>query len=168
MAYYLFITKEDMQDWAAEVSDNLDEKYWQPAAKSVQESKIRMRLGSPLYDQLYEQVKNNTVTPDNQKLLEKIKQPEIYYTLSLAVYNVQYRIEGSAILTNTPEGTEVTDKEIIDARSQSYNQQGIDAAEVLTQFLNDNHELYPLYPFQDCRQKAKESVGDLDFGFGAI
>lgn len=165
--FHLFITKEDMQSWGSEVSDNLDQKMWNGIARNIQLQEIEMRLGEPLYNQLYANAVNNTLTPADLALLDKIKPAQVYYVLARLLYANQYRIEGQGVLTNEVDYTIATDKAILDRQANKYKEDAVFYAEALTKFLNDNHLDYPLYPYKNCKQVNNELNSDLDFGFGA-
>lgn len=85
------------------IDQNLDEGYVIPLIVKCQDLIVKPLLGKILYDEIIEQFDNDTLTDENNTLIENYIQPIVgWYVCAEVVYATAYKLKN--------EGIESTDK----------------------------------------------------------
>lgn len=80
------------------IDDNLEDKYILSNIKKCQDFIIEPLLGDDKFNEIVDQITNNTVTVDNDNLIKKYIQPVIaYYVMSEVVYSTAYKMKNAGL-----------------------------------------------------------------------
>ena len=145
MSLVLFIDEQTLKDYSI-ISDNVDFKQLRPEIITVQDLYIQDIVGSGIYNELKTQIQANTVTANNQTLLNDYIQPCLMWRVmaeSPLALSFKYANKGvvnktgeSSVMPSMPDMANIIGK--YQDRSESY-------AEKLVNYLIANDTLYPLY-----------------------
>lgn len=134
--------------------------------KRVEENQIQEILGSVLYTDLKEKLKENDLTEDEENLIKKIKPVVAYYALADSIPQVTFQLTSSGVrLLNINDGirdSKVVDPDLIAARTQENLNLGKRYEARLRNYLNDNAELFPDWPVPVDRTSAGARVSRPD------
>lgn len=80
------------------IDENLDDKYIKPQILKCQDIIVRPLLGDDKWDEIINQIDNNSVSTDNDILIKDYIQPLIaYYVMSEVVYATAYKLKNEGI-----------------------------------------------------------------------
>lgn len=89
------------------IDDNLDDKYIIPVITKGQLFIVKPLLGNLKYDQLINDIYNNTTSSDDEILIKDYIQPVLaYYILSEVVYSTAYKMKNNPDYQNNPSASE--------------------------------------------------------------
>ncbi len=128
------------------VNDNVDAKVITPTIYDVQNFFILPILGTSLYNDLQDKVRNSTLTNDDKTLLDDYIIPTmIWYTRYELPMNINYKYFNKAVgVQNADNMNPASIDEIQYIRNESKNKAEW-YAQRLTLFLMENNTTYPLY-----------------------
>jgi hypothetical protein len=107
MNIILFASPESLKEFYL-FDDNLEEGYIVPNIKKCMDFIIRPLMGKTLYDELYEQVNTDTVTEQNQTILNDYIEPIIgWYVQSEIVYSTAYKLKNEGLESGTDKFNEL-------------------------------------------------------------
>ena len=111
-------------------------------------------LGTPLYEELLEQVNNNEVTELNSTLLLNVYPYLCHATVYEGLPFLSYHVSQVGITKGFSENsTGITEKEVNYINTHIRSQVEV-MKKLLKKFLDEHHDLYPLYPYDksncDC------------------
>lgn len=145
MSLVLFIDEQTLKDYSI-ISDNVDFKQLRPEIITVQDLYIQDIVGSGIYNELKTQIQTNTVSANNQTLLNDYIQPCLMWRVmaeSPLALSFKYANKGivnktgeNSVMPSMPDMANIIGK--YQDRSESY-------AEKLVNYLIANDTLYPLY-----------------------
>jgi hypothetical protein len=145
MSLVLFIDEQTLKDYSI-ISDNVDFKQLRPEIITVQDLYIQDIVGSGIYNELKTQIQSNTVSANNQTLLNDYIQPCLMWRVmaeSPLALSFKYANKGvvnktgeNSVMPSMPDMANIIGK--YQDRSESY-------AEKLVNYLIANDTLYPLY-----------------------
>jgi len=141
----IFITPQFLKD-NSELDNNIPDKLLKKPIIIAQEEYILPILGSELYNQLKLEVSGNTLTAENQILMDDyVRLCLSEYALYKAASKILYKYTGKSIEKQKTELTEsINLKELALLREEIKTSADI-LADRLTRFLIANPEDYPLY-----------------------
>ena len=127
------------------VNDNVDAKVITPTIYDVQNFFILPILGTSLYNDLQDKVRNSTLTNDDKTLLDDYIIPTmIWYTRYELPMNINYKYFNKAVgVQNADNMNPASIDEIQYIRNESKNKAEW-YAQRLTLFLMENNTTYPL------------------------
>lgn len=150
-----YISDSDFKNFNSTVSKNLDPTWVVSHIRDAQNEFINQLLGKTLAAELLEQIELNTLTPENEALLEVIKPAHAKYTLYKAYPFLHVRVENSGVSFNL----EATQQSVDNKRLTEIRAEILHSAEFyldqLKNFLDVNHLDYPLYPYI-CRPQENQ------------
>lgn len=80
------------------IDDNMEDKYILSNIKKCQDFIIEPLLGDDKFEEIIDQITNNTVTVANDLLIKKYIQPVIaYYVMSEIVYSTAYKMKNQGL-----------------------------------------------------------------------
>lgn len=86
------------------IDDNLEDKYLIPVISKGQDFIIKPLLGNVKYNQLLNDIDNNTVSVDDDELIKKYIQPTLaYYIMSEVVYSTAYKLKNNPDYQSNPD-----------------------------------------------------------------
>jgi hypothetical protein len=145
MSLVLFIDEQTLKDYSI-ISDNVDFKQLRPEIITVQDLYIQDIVGSGIYNELKTQIQSNTVSANNQTLLNDYIQPCLMWRVmaeSPLALSFKYANKGvvnktgeNSVMPSMPDMANIIGK--YQDRSESY-------AEKLVNYLIANDTIYPLY-----------------------
>lgn len=108
-------------------------------------------LGTPLIEELQQQIENDDLTPENKALIIKIAMPLAMWTSYLALRSLTYSITAKGItLEDSDNSRSINEKELGEYILSLKNQSEM-ATELLIKYLCNCRELYPLWrPSKEC------------------
>lgn len=131
-------------------------------------------LGKEQHDELVEQIRGESLTEENQSLLEKVQKSLAYYTLAEALPHMRVVLDGDGVkvVSSTDfydRTSEATDEMIVDLRAKSLENARMYRAE-LNKFLYENVEDYPTWAASDryITDSNRSSIITSDDRTGAI
>jgi hypothetical protein len=153
----LFISQEDFKD-RVNLSDNVLSKYIIPSIALVQDRHIRKILCNDFYNELIEQLEDDTVTTANQTLIDDYIKPAMVYR-SYARYVATANVFSSAsgmrkYLEQDSEPATSADLASIIGQAES---DALFYERELYEFLEDNEDDYPTYR-DNCKCGKVKSI----------
>jgi hypothetical protein len=141
----MFLSEATLKDNSV-VNDNVDMKVITPTIYDVQNFFILPILGTSLYNDLQDKVRNSTLTNDDKTLLDDYIIPTmIWYTRYELPMNINYKYFNKAVgVQNADNMNPASIEEIQYIRNESKNKAEW-YAQRLTLFLMENNTTYPLY-----------------------
>ena len=122
------------------------------SVKRIQEINILDIIGQDMMDQLVNEMVEDTVSVENQKLIDKIKPMVAYYALADAIPTVAFVISSSGVrvlnesMSDGGFAKQPVSDELVAAQTQRNVNLGKRYEAILCKFLNDNAADYPLWP----------------------
>jgi hypothetical protein len=107
-------------------------------------------LGTPLYEELLEQVNKNEVTPENSTLLLQIYPYLCFATCYEALPFIAYHFNEVGITSGKSENSDSVSVKGINYISNQLRAQTEAMKSLLKKFLNEHSDTYPLYRPDDC------------------
>ncbi len=141
----LFITPQFLRD-NSELDNNVPDKLLRKPIITAQQEFLLPILGSELYNQLVLEVSGNTLTADNQILMDDyVRLCLSEYAMYKAASKVLFKYTGKSIEKQKTDNSEsINIKELSLIREEIKNSADI-LADRLTRFLLANTDTYPLY-----------------------
>jgi len=128
------------------VNDNTDWKIIQPIMIIAQDQQIRPILGTALFDEIADQIYNNTVTAANTTLLNLyLRKTIIYYVLSDLAPALKYRYHNKGVMVRNSENSQPATLEEIQFEISYWKNKAEQQAEFTTKYLVQNNTTFPLY-----------------------
>lgn len=160
----VFITAESlMQETPA--NGDIDVPMIRNLIWETQEIKIRALLGCDLYDELVEQKINDTVSPENETLIEQYIRPALNnYVLAMNMPVFHYRLRNKGIVVQQGENTQSADYSEVNTMSRLFADKAESFANLMLKFLNKNIDDYPLFLTSDnCNCSGSDSAYMISF-----
>lgn len=144
-ANILFISETTLKDRSL-LQDNVDPKLIRPTIKQTQDMYIEPILGTGLYQELQEQIEDNTLTGLNKKLLDLYVTDCIcWYVASEMVMSLGFKMTNKNVLRkNSENSNEASLSELFDLMNY-YKNKAEWYAQRITNYLCENIVDYPLY-----------------------
>jgi hypothetical protein len=144
-ANILFISETTLKDRSL-LQDNVDPKLIRPTIKQTQDMYIEPILGTGLYQELQEQIEDNTLTGLNKKLLDLYVTDCIcWYVASEMVMSLGFKMTNKNVLRkNSENSNEASLGELFDLMNY-YKNKAEWYAQRITNYLCENIVDYPLY-----------------------
>jgi hypothetical protein len=163
MANYIFDANYLKQSTV--INDNVDDKLISQAILDVQRMHIEELLGTALYSQIMTQIAANSVSANNQTLLDNYVVPCMrQYVLAECAWMFQYKFWNKGILTSSSDNSQTVDFSTIKFIMDQYRNKAEKLAEICTKYLRDNTATYTLYlsntePYQVQPNKNNYTTG---------
>ena len=116
-------------------------------------------IGVSLYNELLDQVQNNEVTPENASLLLQIYPFEGLAIIETAAPYLSMRINEAGITKNSSENSEPATVNDINYLINYIRSQMEPLKDSLTNWLDENRELFPLLPNKESECPSTEQKG---------
>jgi hypothetical protein len=144
-ANILFISETTLKDRSL-LQDNVDPKLIRPTIKQTQDMYIEPILGTGLYQELQEQIEDNSLTVLNKKLLDLYVTDCIcWYVASEMVMSLGFKMTNKNVLRKQSENSnEGSLSELFDLMNY-YKNKAEWYAQRITNYLCENIVDYPLY-----------------------
>lgn len=158
----LLLNKDDFTYWV-DLSQNIEEKQLNPHILEAQDRVLEGAMCSSLYNEVYTQFLDDTLTTENELLLNNYMKPLLVYA-SYANYLVTAgkRSTSTGMVKVVGDNLEqITRDELNDIKKS------VDSSEVfrhnrLENFLKNNKDVYPLY--EDCCKTQKAGFNITSIG----
>lgn len=149
MAIVYFINIDKLED-NSPLNGNVDSKILNPIIYTAQDIYLQPILGSAIYNQLKEQITNNTLTAANTTLLNDYIQPCLtWYVMYDAPVSMSYKYMNKAVVKRTdPNAETVSYDDLIDIANKNLEKAQF-YSKRLSMFLLSNLTTYPLYSTSD-------------------
>lgn len=115
-------------------------------------------LGTPLYEELLEQVNNNEVTPENSTLLLQIYPYLSFATCYEALPFIAFHFSEIGITSGKSDNSESISVKGINYISTTLRGQVETMKSLLKKFLNEHSDTYPLYRPDDCGNCSSDNI----------
>lgn len=146
MATINLIVGENYLKSVSIINDNADMKVITPTIQYVQQAYIEDLLGTQLYNQILSQISSNTVSANNQTLLDNYVIPCMhYYILSECTPVFKYRYMNKGVMVKSSENSQPATLEEIEFLMDKWKNQAEKLAEKCTKYLCANTNTYTLY-----------------------
>lgn len=141
----LFIDEQYLKETTM-INENVDPKVLIPAIKVAQDKHILLLCGSGIFEELKTQISTNTVSSDNQKLLDEYIQPCLaWWALCESLPNIVFRVQNKGIEVKNSENSEAISDEALAMLTAKYEETAKYYAKLLINFLVRYQDRYPLY-----------------------
>lgn len=145
----LFISEKTLKENTV-INENVDFVLLRPTIQLVQDQYIQTIIGTPLYDELKQQISGSNLSVDNQLLLDDYIEPALLYmTLSESTIPLLYKLTNKAIVEKNSDNSNPIPFSTMSFLKNDYKQKGQWYLTRLDEFLCDQ---WPRYPkFKDAR-----------------
>lgn len=145
MASVLFISETYLKDNSV-INSNVEFKQLRPTIIAAQDMQIQQAIGSPMFDELKDQVTNSTVTSANQTLLENYIRPALmYWILAEIPLVLSYKVANKGIVTQDSDNASPAGMDSVNFLAQRYKSKAEWYTDRITDFLCANVTDYPTY-----------------------
>ena len=145
MSLVLFIDEQTLKDYSI-ISDNVDFKQLRPEIITVQDLYIQDIVGSGIYNELKTQIQTNTVSANNQTLLNDYIQPCLMWrVMAESPLALSFKYANKGVVNKTGENSVMPSMPDMDNIIGKYQDRSESYAEKLVNYLIANDTLYPLY-----------------------
>lgn len=128
------------------INENTDNKLVTPTLLMVQDIYIQSLLGTALYEELKTQIKADTVTTLNKKLLDNYIQTVLkYYCMAELCTPLTYKFMNAAIVTKNSENSTSVGPAQLSQIKNYYLNHAEWYAKRLVKYLQQNQNSYPLW-----------------------
>lgn len=128
------------------VDENTNYKLIQPVIWDCQELYIQDILGTPLYDELKNQVENSTITVLNTTLLNRYVVPCLLnYTVMESQLNLMYKMRNRSVMTDRSDYSDPIDFVTVRSIRDEFRTKAEKYAQKIQDYLCANIDDYPLY-----------------------
>ena len=125
---------------------NVDDGYITPLINSVQDTKVMPILGSALYDEILDQVENNTVTSLNETLIKTYIRPVLKWEVCSKYVQVgTYQLRNKGTGTKSGDGFSPLGQNELFAAKNIFKDNADFYRRKLANYLKANESSYPLY-----------------------
>lgn len=141
----LWITEDYVKDNTI-LNENIDWRLAQPILILVQDQYIHPILGTALFDEIADEIYANSVSANNQTLLNRyIRKTIMWYLLSELVPILKYRMRNKGVMTSNSENSQPATLEEIQKLQSDFKNKAEWYAEMCTKFLRENSSTYTNY-----------------------
>lgn len=128
------------------INENTDPKILTPIIVAVQDEYIHPLLGTDLYDEIISQVTDDTVSADNQTLLDNyVLNCVLWYVHCEASPALQYRYMNKGVMSKNSENSQPVDLGVLKYAMDKWKNRAEMYAQRTTKFLKANTTTYPKY-----------------------
>lgn len=154
----LLVTQESFNTYS-QFSMNIDVKQYKSSILVAQQIRFYKCLGNDLIDELQSQIQSNTITPNNQILLDMLAPSLVFYTYFEALPFLWVKGENAGLVINNPEATQTVNKGDMIYLRGNLETTGDFYKRELLEYLDQNYTLYPLYPYTNCDTCSNKKSG---------
>lgn len=141
----LWITEDYIKDNTI-LNENVDWRLVQPILIMVQDQYIHPVLGTPLFDEIADEIYAGTVSANNQTLLNLyVRKTIMWYLMSELAPILKYRMRNKGVMTSNSENSQPANLEEIQKLQADFKNKAEWYAERTTKFLRENESDYPNY-----------------------
>lgn len=145
MANVLFISEQFLTDNSV-INSNTEFKQLRPTILAAQAMQIQQAIGSPMMDELKDEISNSTLTAANQTLLvDYIQMALLYWVMAEAPLVLSYKYANKGIVKHDSDNAQPASLNEINFLSQRYKSKAEWFTERITDFLCANVLDYPTY-----------------------
>ncbi len=124
---------------------SIADQWLNPSIKEAELTVCNNLLGKDLFNELVAQNDANTLTPDNQELLDKLKTPLAYYTFYYSLPDLWIKSTEKGIVFKNSEFSANVDSTTMEFYSKMQFNKCLKYLDEVRNYLDDNTTLYPLY-----------------------
>lgn len=140
-----FISEEKLKQNSL-INENVDDKIIRPLLIMVQDMYIQPAIGSGLYNELIDQIDNNTVTtPNNTLIVDYIQAAVIWWIMAEAPMSMTYKFRNKGVQTQTSENSSPASIEDLITVADNYKYKAEWYTKRVSNFLYANSTTYPLF-----------------------
>lgn len=140
-----FISEEKLKQNSL-INENVDDKIIRPLLIMVQDMYIQPAIGSGLYNELIDQIDNNTVTtPNNTLIVDYIQSAVIWWIMAEAPMSMTYKFRNKGVQTQNSENSNPASIEDLISVADNYKYKAEWYTKRLSNFLYANSTTYPLF-----------------------
>lgn len=159
------ITQEELNNiWRP--SENMQPEKAEKAVQEAQTIRLYKILGKDFYNELITQTEADTVTAENQLIIDKSQKIIAYWAEYYLLDTVYANAYNKGHFTPSAEYGATSTQEVVKDQKRTASQKADFFTEILIDFLCDNSSDYPLYKPQEGQAKNLSSPGFLFSGKG--
>ncbi len=165
MALVLLVTEQEIKDGTS-ITDNVDASKFCFWIEVAQDKYIKHAIGATCYTEILDQVENDTLTPDNEILLngndrdmKGIKKTLIWWVLWLAYSDLYSSITPSSVSVKTGEGFEAISDRQLSVKMNIAKDTASQYFDDIICFIRVNCDKYPCYandPDCECTEILRD------------
>lgn len=145
MANVLLISENFLKENTG-INTNIEFKDMRPTIIAAQDMQIQQAIGSPMYNELKNEITTSTLTAANETLLTDYIQPALmYWVLAEAPLVISYKFANKGIVSHDSDNASPASLNEINFLAQKYKTKAEWYTERITSFLCANHLDYPTY-----------------------
>ena len=145
MADVIFISEKYIKD-TSYIDENVDINLLRNCILETQDLRVLAIVGTGIYDELKDQVTNNTLTALNRTLLDTYIAPALkYWVLHDGALILNFKIMNKAIVQRDSENADPADLDQLDRLMDHFQIRAEFYSERITRYLTENETDYPLY-----------------------
>jgi hypothetical protein len=150
------VSREDYVN-VVDLSDNIINRYILPYIALTEDKHLKQITCNALYEEIIDQITNNTLTPANEALLAKVKPYVVFKSYERYLAHANVYSTPSGIRTYNEEDSSSATQEQISALISLANEDAMVYESELKNFLDANKADYPLY--EGCGCKSEYNTG---------
>jgi hypothetical protein len=131
---------------------NIQNNQIAPSIELTQLQYIQPLLCDDLYDELCNQINNDTLTEANTALLCYIKDIHVRYAFADFIYRHPIRVTAESVVRKVSDESEFVDFLTIEKQANQYRLDAGIFESLMIKFLQDNEDTYPLWKNSDCNK----------------
>ncbi len=129
---------------------NIDANAFENAVEIAQLEFIKPKLGKDLYNELVEQLTNNTLTTLNHALMYYVRKALAWYVFYVSIQDLNIKARNKGLMKENSEASSNIDRSEVDAYAIDRFNKGNTYMKELIAYLTENNTDYPLYVTADC------------------
>ena len=137
--------RSDDQSLLAYIESNYDQAQLRQLIVDTQQYRIKSIIGSGLYDELSDQITNNTLTSLNTTLLSYIRPAFRYFVLTEGVEIFTYKIRNKGVMTLSSDNGQPVSLDVLDRLMRFFEDRAQEYAKRCERYLLQNINSFPLY-----------------------
>lgn len=147
------------------LSENVESGNILIAIAETQQKYIRPIFCPDLYEELCAQIQAETLSDANEQLLCYIRDIHVRYAFADFIFLQPVRITKESIVRKVSDESEFVDFEVIEKYSQFWRMQAQNYIKPMTDWMDDNTALNPLFDRTACSDCKDSSTSTNSFGF---
>lgn len=146
MSAKIYLISPDYLKENSPINENVDEKVLQPLIMATQDMRIHPVIGTGLYNEIKDQIKNSTLTSDNQTLLNDYILPAmVWWCMYDAPFDLTYKFMNKSVVKRNSDNSAPPDIEELHTIANKYRDKAEFYTKRLERFLCAYAATYQLY-----------------------
>lgn len=144
------------------ITNNVDVTDIMPYVATQARLRIKAILGGVFYDDILTKYNNQTLSSDEEDLVEYIQPVIAWYSAEDAVFGLSYQLKNKGVQQQFGDYSNAVSKDEIAFNMDHYHQKAEIFEKDLINWLTDNKALFPLFTSQSNKDSIVKPIDDCD------